>query len=218
MAVVSQPFDRGATCRAPAAPDPELGEFWEEDPWMIAFRHNLSGFERNRTFLNLGGRQFADISTLTGSDSDGDGRSVVAADFRNNGQMDLLVRQAGGGPLLLFENHFPPRHYLKVSLRGHTSNRLGIGARLTAVVGDRRIVRELFPANTFQSQAAGFVHFGLGQSDKVDTLVVRWPSGMIQQLSGVAADRHVVVDEATGRVETVQPGTTIDPVAGGPEP
>lgn len=209
MAVVSQPFDRSATCTAPAAPDLELGEFWEDDPWTIAFRHNLSGFERNRTFLNLGNRQFADISYLTGSDSDGDGRSVVAADFRCNGQMDLLVRQAGGGPLLLFENHFPKQSYLKVSLRGSKSNSLGIGARLTAVLGDRRLVRELYATNTFHSQAASFVHFGLGDREAVDKLIVRWPSGATHELTDLDGNQHIVVDEASGSIATVKPGTLI---------
>ncbi len=212
MAVVSQPFDRSATCSAPGARDMELGEFWEDDPWTIAFRHNLSGFERNRTYLNLGGRQFADISYLTGSDSDGDGRSVVAADFRCNGQMDLLVRQAGGEPLLLFENHFPPQNYLKVSLRGSKSNRLGIGSRITAVVGDRSLVRELYPTNTFHSQAASFVHFGLGGRDSVDKLIVRWPSGAKHELTEVAGNQHVVIDEASGAIETITPGRTIPTV------
>ncbi len=206
MAVVSQPFDRGATVAAPKTLDSKLGEFWETDPWTIAFKHNLSGFERNRTYLNLGDRQFADISYLTGADSDGDGRSVVAADFRNNGQMDLLVRQAGGGSLLLFENHFPQRHYLKVSLRGSSSNRLGIGARIIATVGERNIVRELFPANTFHSQSASFVHFGLGDSPQVDTLEVRWPNGAVHVLHDIPADGHIIVDEKTGRFARVAPG------------
>ena len=209
MAVVAQPFDRGATCSAPGQLDSELGEFWEDDPWAIGARHNLSGFERNRTFLNLGDRRFADISYLTATDTDGDGRSVVAADFRCNGQMDLLVRQVGGGTLLLFENNFPQRDYLKVSLRGSKSNSLGIGARIIAVVGDRRLTRELYPANTLQSQAASFVHFGLGTASQVDKLIVRWPSGEVHELSDVPANRHIVIDEKTGTHETVQPGVTI---------
>ena len=65
---------------------------------------------------------------MTGTDNDGDGRCVVAGDFRNNGQLDLVVRQVGGGPVLLYENEFPKAHYLTVSLRGTKSNRLGIGA------------------------------------------------------------------------------------------
>ena len=142
QAVVSQPFDRDSFVAAPGPLDTSLGEFWVENPWDIASRgHNLSAFERKRAYLNVadpdGGRNFLDISYLTGADGDGDGRSIVAADFRNNGQLDLVLRQVGGGPIFIYENHFPQRHYLQVSLRGHrdpearvTSNRFGIGARL----------------------------------------------------------------------------------------
>ena len=109
---------------APGKIDPTLGEFWVETPWEIFQQgHNLSCYERNRVFLNLKGKDFLDISHLTAADSDGDGRAVVAADFRNIGMLDLIVRQAGGGPLLLYENRLPRKHYLKVSLRGRSSNR-----------------------------------------------------------------------------------------------
>jgi hypothetical protein len=120
--------------------------------------------------------------------------------------MDLLVRQAGGGALLLFENQFPKRNYLKVSLRGSKSNSLGIGSRLTAVLGDQRRVRELYPANTFHSQSASNVHFGLGSKDRIDKLIVRWPSGTTQEFTDVSANRHILIDEATGTIESIVPG------------
>jgi enediyne biosynthesis protein E4 len=212
---VSQPFDRGSHVTAPGPLDSSLGEFWVENPWDIISRgHNLSAFERNRVFLNVQGRDFLDISSLTGADSDGDGRSVVAADFRNNGQLDLLVRQVGGGAVLLYENQFPRRHYLTVSLRGRRSNRLGIGARLKAYVGGRQLVRELYPHNTFRSQMPARVHFGLGDASAVDRLMIRWPSGDVQELTGLAADRHVVIEEGKSgpdAVEVVMPGQTIRP-------
>src|SRR5262245_37079943 len=179
---------------------------------LVSRGHNLSGYERNRVFLNVRGRDFLDLSHLTGADSDGDGRAVVAADFRNVGMLDLIVRQAGGGPLLLFENRLPHRQYLKVSLRGRESNRQGVGARLTAVVGGQRLVRELYPANGFHSQAPNIVHFGLGDAEGVDSLTVRWPSGKVQVLGGLKGGRHVVVEEGKdGAVETVVPGRTIAP-------
>src|SRR5207247_9344803 len=117
---------------------------------------------------------------LTGTDSDGDGRSVVAADFRNVGMMDLLVRQAGGGSLLLFENRLPRKNYLTVSLHGQTSNRQGIGARLTAVVNGQTIVRELYPANGYFGQAPSIVHFGHGEADTAQRLTIRWPYDRVQ--------------------------------------
>lgn len=208
---MSQPFDRGAHVPQPGELDHELDEFWVDSPWKIQHAHNLSAFERNRTFLNVGGEQFVEISYLAGNDSDGDGRAVVAADFRNNGQLDLVVRQTGGGALLLYENRFPKRHYLEVSLRGTRSNRLGIGARLTAKVGDRQIVRELFPVNSFRSQMPTYVHFGLGDADRVDSLRIRWPSGLEQEISDLAADRHVVIEEGSDAVAVVVPGETIAP-------
>ncbi len=127
---------------------------------------------------------------------------------------DLLVRQAGGGPLLLYENRLPHRHSLTVSLRGHQSNRQGIGARLTAQVNGRRLVRELYPANGFSSQAPAVAHFGLGDAAAVDRLRIEWPSGRVQVLDNLAADRHIVVDEGAdgaAAIETVVAGRSVAP-------
>jgi len=200
---------------APGVVDQSLGEFWVTNPWDIVNQgHNLSAYERKRAFLNVQGKDFLDISYLTGADSDGDGRSVVAGDFRNDGRLDLVVRQVGGGPVLLFENQFPKAHYLTVSLRGTASNKLGIGARLTATVSGRELTRELYPHNSFRSQMPSRVHFGLGDAARIDRLTIRWPSGAVQTLDDLAADRHVVITEGTtgpGAVETVIPGQVIRP-------
>jgi hypothetical protein len=217
QAVVSQPFDRAAAIPAPGVVDQSLGEFWVTNPWDIVQKgHNLSSYERKRAFLNTGGNGFLDLSYVTGADSDGDGRSVVAGDFRNDGRLDLVVRQVGGGAILLFENQFPKAHYLTVSLRGTASNRLGIGARLTAAVAGRALVRELYPQNSFLSQMPSRVHFGLGDAAMIDRLTIRWPSGTVQTLEHIAADRHIVITEAAGgtgalAVETVVPGRLIHP-------
>jgi hypothetical protein len=215
LAVVSQPCDRGCTIPTPGRLDKSLGEFWVENPWeIVKHGHNLSAFERKRTWLNIRGSNFIDLSFLTGTDNDGDGRCVVAGDFRNNGRQDLLVRQAGGGPLLLYENNFPQRHYLKVSLRGRQSNRLGVGARLKAVVNGQQRVREMFPINSYRSQMPNRVHFGLGNAERVERLEIRWPSGKTQVLTDLKADTHIVVDEdkeGPAAVQTVVPGRTIQP-------
>ena len=186
-------------------PDKDLGEFWEEDPWQISSEHNLSCYERNRAFLNVRGHNFLDISYLTHADSDGDGRCAVAADLNHDGLPELIVRQAGGGPLRVYENLFPRRHWLKVSLRGIESNRLGIGARLTATVARKQLIRELYPVNSFRSQAPSHVHFGLGDSDRVDSLTIQWPSGQVQVLNALEGDRHIIIREDTDIIHTLQP-------------
>ena len=79
---MSQPWHRGACCPLPGKLDSTLNEFWSENPWdIISQGHNLSAYERKRAFLNVRGRDFLDISALTGADGDGDGRCVVAGDF-----------------------------------------------------------------------------------------------------------------------------------------
>jgi hypothetical protein len=229
---VSQPSSRSAVIAAPGQVDPALGEFWVENPWdIVKSGHNLSAYERNRTWMNLRGGNFIDLSYLTGMDSEGDGRCVVAGDFHNNGRLDVVVRQIGGGSLLFFENRFPQRHYLKVTLRGRPltlpsppseggegrvrgSNRQGVGARLSVLVNGQQLVREMYPLNSFRSQMPNIVHFGLGDATKVDRLTIRWPSGKIQELTALPADRHVVIDEGkqgVAAIKTVVPGETIEP-------
>jgi len=216
---VSQPFDRNCKVPLPGKLDPDLKEWWVENPFRIQTEgKNLSCYERKRVYLNVQGGNFLEISHLTGADSDGDGRAAVAGDFRNNGQQDLVLRQAGGGALLLFENRFPKRHYLEVSLRGRrvdgvapTSNRQGIGARLIAEVKGRQIVREMYPHNTFHSQAPLVAHFGLGDDTQVDRLVIRWPSGTVQVLNKLQADQHILVEEDNPAFEKVRAGKRLRP-------
>ena len=218
---MSQPYDRRAQLPAPGKVDSNLGEFWVENPWDIAHSgFNLSSYERTRVFLNRRGRDFLDISYLTRADTDGDGRCVVAGDFRNNGRLDVVVRKVGADqkagryPLQVYENNFPQRHYLKVTLRGTRSNKQGVGARLVAVVNGQQLVREMYPLNSYRSQMANIVHFGLGDHDRVERLTIRWPSGAEQVLTDLAGDRHVVIEEGKegpAAVETIVPGQTIRP-------
>ena len=91
---------------------------------------------------------------------------------------------------------------------------LGVRARLTAHVQDRRLVRELFPINSYRSQMPTIVHFGLADADHVEQLEIRWPSGKTQILSNVKADQFIIVDEekeGVAAIESVTPGTTIRP-------
>jgi hypothetical protein len=211
---LSQPCHRGAEIPRPGKLDASLGEFWVENPWdIIKEGFNLSCYERKRTFLNVAGtnqgRDFVDISHLTGADNDSDGRSVVAGDLRNCGQLDLIVRQVGGGPVIIYENNFIKKHYLGVSLRGKqrtsglSSNSLGIGSRLIATVNGRKLVREVYPLNSYRSQMPTAVHFGLADASSVEKLEIQWPSGFKQELRNLSGDRHIIVDEEGAATELI---------------
>ncbi len=202
---MSQPFDRSAKCPAPGKVDESLGEFWSGDPWLIGRKHNLSAFERNRAYLNVGGANFVDISYTSSLDSDGDGRAAVATDIDNDGQMDLIVRQVSGGPFRIYTNQFPKKNWLKVSLRGETSHSQGIGAKITVHTENLKITRELFPHNTFYSQAPAMAHFGLGSNDVINKITIRWPGSSEQTLENIQSNQHILVHEGKPSFEKFGP-------------
>jgi len=194
---VTQPQNRFAIIPARGELDTEAGEFWYENPFMItAAGENLSAYERNRTFINLGELRFIDASFASGADIDSDSRSVVTGDFNRDGAIDLLVASAGGGPLRLFLNRIPDAgNRIQVTLVGTQSNRAGIGARVEIRTGDRRIIRDLFPVNSFMGQSPPEMIIGIGQADSIDYLNVRWPDGSTQEFRDVSANQHITITE-----------------------
>lgn len=216
---MSQPFNRGAIVPAPIEPDKRLKNWWVENPWLIAANgKSLSGYERNRIFLNVGGKDFFEISGLTLADSEADGRGTVAADLTNDGMEDVMVRHVGGLPIALYENRFPKTSWLRVTLRGVKSNREGIGARLVAESNGQKLVRELFPNNGFLGQNAAHVHFGLGQATKLDKLSIRWPNGATQEFKDLDLNRHVRFTEESQDIEVRWTAESIRPPAAAAPP
>ncbi|HVJ82268.1 MAG TPA: ASPIC/UnbV domain-containing protein [Planctomycetia bacterium] len=198
---MSQPFDRKCNVPAAGALDKESGQFWVGNAWeIIDHDHNLSAYERKAAYLNVGSKpgeaRFVNFSFLSGADGDGDGRTAVAADLDGDGMQDLVMRQAGGGPLVVYRNDLPKRHWLRVRLKGTVSNGQGIGAKLTVEIGGRKLFRELYPQNTYVSQQPTEGHFGLGDATKVDRLVIRWPSGRTQEIRDLTVDRLLTVTES----------------------
>ncbi len=194
---MSQPLDRGAALPALGAVNRDAGEFWVSNPFQLAPEgKNFSAYERNRVYLNLGGKSFLDASFASRADIDSDSRSVIAADFDGDGAPDLLVGSVGGGPLRLFRNQFPRTlHRVRLDLVGTRSNRAGIGARVVAHCGGRQIVRDLFPANGFMGSGPAEMILGVGEAKQIDRLTIRWPDGTVQELKHLPVDRRITVTE-----------------------
>tara|TARA_Y100001935_G_C17273624_1_gene493391 strand:- start:314 stop:928 length:615 start_codon:yes stop_codon:yes gene_type:complete len=192
---VSQPFDRSCKIPPPGTPNEKLGEFWEESPWTIASNENLSAFERNRLYINFYGENFFDMSFISGTDTDGDGRSVISADLNNDGMNELIVRQVGGGPLKIFKNNFPKLNYLKISLKGVESNSFGIGSKIEINSLGKSYIREVYPINTYRSQSPSLAHFGLNEIKVIDEIKIYWTSGRIQSFSNVDVNQHLIITE-----------------------
>jgi hypothetical protein len=107
------------------------------------------------------------------------GRGLATADYDGDGDLDVILTQ-NGRPARLLRNDSPPRSWLRVKLVGRASNRTGYGARVTAVAGDRRLVRTLNSGRSYLSASEPIVTFGLGDLQEVDRLEITWPSGTVQ--------------------------------------
>lgn len=201
---MSQPLDRTCSFDSKGIQlDLEKGEFWADPFAMPRQGHNLSAYEPNRMFLNLGGKRFLDVSFASNSNIDSDSRSVMVGDFDGDRAEDLLVGSVGGGTLRLFLNRFPPEHHrVELKLTGTKSNHPAWGARVVAVIKGRKIVRDLFAANGFMGQSAARLYLGVGEAERIDSLEIRWPSGQLQEFQDLPVDCtiHIVEDRETFEV------------------
>ena len=87
-------------------------------------------------------------------------------------------------------------HWLDVALEGTKSNRDGIGASIKVVSASGTQYNHMTTSFCYSSSSDGPVHFGLGPDDKAETVEIRWPSGIVQTLKKVKADRTIAVKEA----------------------
>jgi hypothetical protein len=87
------------------------------------------------------------------------------------------------------------RHWLTIELEGRTSNRAGVGARVQVTAGGVTQTRPIVAGYSFRSGPPMNAHFGLGDSVAADSVTVTWPTGVVQTITNVRADRYLTVVE-----------------------
>lgn len=152
---------------------------------------SFSGHERNRWFYNQnrdGQRSFVDLSTLSGLDSDADGRGFAIWDYNRDGRVDIALSNANAPHLNLYTNQIQSDNQV-IAVRfvgGADSNssskfstRDGYGAIVTLETSDGiNIKREFRCGEGFAVQNSDTLLIGIGAAQSVRNLKVRWPSGI----------------------------------------
>jgi hypothetical protein len=147
-------------------------------------------------FLNDGTGHFG-RAMGTGLDDPADSRALIAFDYDQDGDQDLLVTNVNG-PAKLYENVTPNAgHWLEVVL---TPDHDAIGAAVYAVTGGTTRRRDVICGDSYLSGTPTEVHFGLGGAATVDALIVRWPDGTEHRFTTVAANQRLPVDHDGGLV------------------
>lgn len=151
---------------------------------------------------NLGHGHFARVSDTLGPDFNHPvaGRGLATADFLNDGNVGFVVNCRGDSPELMRNNGGTGNHWLEVLLIGTRSNRDGIGSILRLTAGDLVRVDQAKGGTSYMSASDPRIHFGLGQHTKIDSLVIKWPSGHTDKLTNVPVDTILAIKEGTGIV------------------
>jgi hypothetical protein len=134
------------------------------------------------------------------------GRGSAYADVDGDGDLDAVLTQAGGPPLVLRNDQALGRRWLRVKLVGDPAagiNRDAIGAEVALTAGGVTQTRLVMPTKSYLSQSELPLTFGLGDAEAVEKLTVTWPGGAVQEVAVEGVDREIVVE--------YDPGTAVPP-------
>lgn len=185
---------------------------------MMNEGRSFSGNERHCVFLNTGADsraagRFANVSAISGLDFPDDGRAVAVVDWDDDGHQDFWISNRNAPRLRLMHNGLTSdNHFLALQLAGDgkTTSRDAIGARVEVVLGEtsdksqetekrasgsrlltldsRPLIKTLRAGEGFLAQSSKWLHFGLGASDKIEKVLVRWPGGATEAFTGIEVD------------------------------
>ncbi|KAA6462022.1 CRTAC1 family protein [Acidobacteria bacterium AB60] len=157
--------------------------------------------EPNSLFRNLGNGQFADVSATAGGDftRTAPHRGLAYGDLDNDGRVDLVITALGAPVEVLRNVTETNQHWILLKLVGTRSNRMGLGAQVRVTTSEGgRLYDQAITSTGYAASSDPRVHFGLGNSRLIREIEIRWPSGAIQTLRDVTADRLLTVTEPAG--------------------
>ncbi len=134
-------------------------------------------------------------------------RGLAIGDLFNDGNMDIVIGDIDGAPMLLRNLGIPGRHWVSFELAGTKSNRLALNGRISIVAGGVTQTDEVHSGGSYLSQNDLRIHFGLGASDKIQSVTIHWPSGRVETLNNLVVDKYYSVLEGQGIVpsEKIRP-------------
>ncbi len=185
---------------------------------FIANGHTLDNIElfdatssyaqRNQLFGNLGDGKFAEVTDLLGAGLaiTRVSRGASFGDYDNDGDVDIfVVNSTKRADLLRNEGGNREGNWFMVRTLGVTSNRDGVGARITINAGGVQQVREIRTGSGLYGQNDLRATFGVGPQSRIDVLEVRWPSGVVDRIQEIQTNRIVTVQEGVGLLDLPLP-------------
>ena len=154
-------------------------------------------------FRQAGKGRFEEVTATSGADLSRPmvARGAAHGDYDRDGDLDLLVT-ANNGPPRLLRNDGGENRAVRLLLRGVTSNRDAVGARVTARLAGGALQRHMVKTgSSYLSQSELPVTIGLGAAGTVQGIEIAWPGGRVERLPGAAAGQTLVIEEGRGVVD-----------------
>jgi len=172
------------------------------DETVRNIRGNVGYAQPPELFLNNGHGSFRDAAAEVGGGFDQPkvGRGLAYGDFDRDGDLDLLLT-TNNGPAYLYRNDLLNRNRsIRFRLVGTKSNRDGIGATVRAFAGGLTQSRMVKGGSSYLSQSELPVTFGLEKRDRIERVVIDWPSGRTEEYKNLSAGRCYECTEGKGIV------------------
>jgi thiol-disulfide isomerase/thioredoxin len=177
---------------------------------------SFSGFERDHVSLNLGSKEFLDISGVSGLDSISDGRGSVFADLDNDGDTDVLLTTVQREAHYLFRNNVgTANNFLRVEVEGNASGRDAFGAVVRVGTSQGTLSKIKSGGSGFLSQNDPRLLFGLGSDTSAEWVEITWPSGKRQRFADLPANTALKLIEGHDEPLAVAENrfTLVDPLS-----
>ena len=171
---------------------------------------SFSARERHCCYLNTGDPRFVNISTASGLNFPDDGRGLSAVDWDLDGDLDFWINNRNAPQVRFMRNDYPGNnHYVALRLEGKSCNRDAIGARVELTLREpnkqRKLIKTLHAGEGYLAQSSKWIHFGLGKSADIESVLVHWPGGNKESFRGCSADRRYKLVQDSGEVKEWSP-------------
>ncbi len=183
---------------------------YDNDGWVDLFVVNghvypqIPGYQqRNLIHRNNRNGTFTEVAAQLGAPfaEKRVGRGAAFGDMDNDGDVDVVINNLDGAAQILRNDGGNAANSVLIKTVGVRSNRYGIGARVKVVAGDLTQLDEVRSGASYISHNDLRLHFGLEKRAKIDSIEVRWPSGVVDKINDAGVNKILTVKEGSGLVE-----------------
>ena len=153
----------------------------------------------NVAYKNEGEFNFSDKTSDWGLDLPSFSNGNAYGDLDNDGDLDLVVNNVNM-PAFIYKNTTDTlvNRSLQLKLKASANNTNAVGAKVTLYAEKEKMVSELYPSRGFQSTVPHRLHFGLGNVQQVDSIVITWPDGQQTQQYNLATNQLLQIEQKNG--------------------